>query len=481
MAQVSALEAQQASAASAQAMQSKQATVALGTPAQVAQGAPSQLELPELQNTPQGDRVLLREVGDRYIYDAAGSPTQPRTVLTSSYASGKTGQNLSGSAWEFVRRSTRMQLPDHKKIAYYRKQYRQEAPWISLILHRADPFIGYVVEKLDQQYLPVELALLPAIESGYRPDVQSPQQAVGIWQIVPATAKDIGMSRTPWFDGRSDIREATIAAIDYLSYLNAEFHGDWLLTLAAYNGGLGRVRSAIARNQKAGLATDFWSLKLPRETREYVPKFLALVAMLRHDQPEGLIIPSTPRGSAFDIVDVRQRASIENISTLTGVSVRTLTRLNAGLLHGVTPPQGPHYIYLPQGKGAKLINRLLTTRKPDLYTPAETHVVVAGDTLSALGKRYRISQERLRQINALDSDVIRIGQKLTVLDMDNTRPQVEYIVTIGDTVSEIARRYSVSISDVRDAQGRPLQSDVIHPGDRLSLLTSTTDQTPRVQ
>lgn len=431
------------------------------------------LETPQLRNTPQGDRVLLLEVSDSYIHDTAKSkPTESRSAPARTANSGKPPAELSSSVWKYVQHSTRLQLGDHEKISNYREQYRQEAPWIGLILQRATPFVGYIVEQLDQRYLPVELALLPAIESGFQPDVQSPQQAVGIWQIVPATAKDIGLSSTPWYDGRSDIRDATIAAVDYLSYLNAEFHGDWLLTLAAYNGGLGRVRNAIARNEAAGAPTDFWSLKLPQETREYVPKFLALVAMLRYDLPKGLVVPDIERGSAFDIVDVRQRASIDNVATLTGISLRTLERLNAGLTHGVTPPNGPHYIYVPQGMGTSLINLLITQGTSKLYTPVETHIVAAGDNLSSIALKYKISQKRLSEINALESDLIRIGQQLLVLDMDGTRPQFEYVVTIGDTLSGIAQRFSVNIADVRDAKGRPLQSDIIHPGERLSLSTA---------
>lgn len=440
---------------------------------------------PNLGNTPVGDRVLLREVSDNFIFDDAIKATKPQSDNVSRPNSGTAPLELPNSVWEYVQQSTRLQLTDHEKISYYREQYRLEAPWISLILRRATPFIGYVVETLDRQYLPVELALLPAIESGYRPDVQSPKNAVGIWQIIPATAKDIGLTSTPWFDGRSDIREATVAAIDYLSYLNAEFHGDWLLTLAAYNGGLGRVRNAIVRNQNAGLPIDFWSLKLPRETREYVPKFLALIAMLRHDRPKGLEIPDITRGSAFDIVDVRQRASVDNIATISGISLRVLEQLNSGLVHGVTPPQGPHHIYVPQGMGTPLINLLVTQSSLELYTPAETHIVVAGDNLSSIARRYKISQKRLRQMNSLESDLIKIGQQLSVLDMHGASPQFEYVVTIGDTLSEIAQRFSVNVANVRDAQGRTLQSDVIHPGERLSLLTNAqtalADQAPRGQ
>lgn len=412
---------------------------------------------------------MLIEVSDQHIYDTITSESESNVEPTQSI--GKSNSQIVDTVWEFVQQSTRLQIPEHERITHYREQYRAEALWISRILLRASPFAGHIVEELDKRYLPVELALLPVIESGYRPDVHSSQDAAGIWQIVPGTATDIGILRSTWFDGRSDLRQSTSAAVDYLSYLNAEFHGDWLLTLAAYNAGLGRVRSAVKRNAQAGLPTDFWSLKLPKETRNYVPKFLALVALLRYDKPKDLELPRVARGSAYDLVDTRKRVSLDRLSVLTGVPERRLQLLNAGLVHGITPPEGPHLLYLPQGFGKPLIEKLVSQNPEWLYTPPETHVVVAGDNLSSLARRYKIPVKRLMKLNALASPLIRIGQKLTVLDSKTDDSQVEYVVTIGDTLSDIAQKFLIKVTDIRDERGQRLNSDTIHPGETLSLLT----------
>ena len=434
--------------------------------AQSADAKPSRAgteRLPALGNTSVSDRLLLREISDTYVHT-----DDPALSL-----SAKPVQNtpMALDTWEFVRQSTRLRIPEHERVSFYLEQYRNEARWIGLILQRARPFVGYVVEELDKRYLPVELALLPAIESGYQPDVVSPRSAAGIWQIIPATAADAGITHTAWFDGRADIQQSTNAAIDYLSYLNATFHGDWLLTLAAYNAGLGRVRTAVNRNARAGLPTDFWSLKLPAETRDYVPKFLALVSLLREGQHAGMEVPRVARGTAFDVVDINARVSMDKLSELTNLPLRRLQRLNAGLVHGITPPDGPHTVNVPQGFGQPLVAVLTDNPSLALYTPPDTHLVVAGDNLSSLALRYGVSQQHIMVLNALETEKIRTGQTLKIIGTQKGSAGSDYVVSIGDTLSDIAQRFSVNISDIRDAQGRLLDDDVIHPGETLSFLT----------
>ena len=432
------------------------------------------LALPPLGNTAEGDRLLLREIGDQHVYQ----PFPEITAPNASRATGNAVTNVSNTtsrpsdvvrnAWNLVAQSRRLRIAEHERITYYLQQYRIEAFWVNRILARAQPFIGHVVDELDKRFLPIELALLPAIESGYQPDVRSSQNAAGIWQIVPTTAAEVGLPHNLWFDARLDIRQSTTGALDYLSYLNAEFHGNWLLTLAAYNAGLGRVRAAITRNTQAGLPIDFWSLELPLETREYVPKFLALVVMFRQSEAYGLTLDEVPRGDAFDLVDVKQRVSLNRLAAFTGIDEPTLRLLNTGLVHEITPPEGPHAIYVPRDSGMAMLE-LLQANSVVLYDKPDVYTVVAGDTISSISRQYRISETQLARFNALESDLIKIGQKLKIVDLANTQPQVEYFVTIGDTLSDIAQRFGVRITEIRDEKGRQLPSDIIHPGDRLSL------------
>lgn len=456
------------------------ATLLLASAVMSLNAAETSVVLPALGNTLESDRPLLREIGDQHVFDESTLHIDhPSPQASVSGSAEETLQQVdtvtepepAQTVWQYVQQSRRLTIPDNERISQYREQYHQEALWISKILARATPFVGHIVEALDQRYLPVELALLPAIESGYQPDVQSAEYAAGIWQIIPVTAAEIGIERSLWFDGRADIVESTVAAIDYLSYLNAEFHGDWLLTLAAYNAGPGRVRGAIRRNAKQDLPLDFWSLRLPRETRNYVPKFLALVDMLRRDEATDLVIPVLPRGDGFDVVDLQRRVSVDKLASLSGMNELSLRRLNAALVHGVTPPSGPHKVYVQRGEGRRLLNQVAKARPEELYTLPATHLVVAGDTLSSIAHRYGLSQRQLRAMNALEGSRILIGQELAVRrDATSVDARIEYVVTIGDTLSDIAERFSVQLRNIRDAEGQQLASDLIHPGVRLSIL-----------
>ena len=241
-----------------------QPSITVAQPATIA-AAPN-LALPALGNTNDQDRRMLKEIGNDHIHDSTtnrstinGHPPSRlsldsgRTDVKSTArqnASATPGHELpptNNSVWQRIRNSQRIPLKNHAKVQLYREQFAREALWISKILHRGKPFLAHIVAALEQRFLPVELALLPAIESGYQPQARSAGNAAGIWQIVPITAREIGIKRSVWFDGRADIIASTTAAIDYLSYLNAEFNGDWELTLAAYNAGPGRVRSAIKK------------------------------------------------------------------------------------------------------------------------------------------------------------------------------------------------------------------------------------------
>ncbi len=351
----------------------------------------------------QTELYLWREVQDHEVYS---NSRLIRPLLK------RDGNSL----WESVLRSKQIPVPEQDRIDFFRQQYRQDAFWVSKMLQRASPFAGYIVDALDAQSLPLELALLPAIESGYRPDVISNQNAAGIWQLISATAEEVGVQRTAWFDGRADIRLSTWAASHYLSYLNARFDGDWLLTLAAYNAGPGRVSEALKENTNSGLPTDFWSLKLPTETRDYVPKFLGLLAMLRYDTVPKLTIPTLAHGAGFNLVNVEAGVSLADVSVMTGLPLRELTTLNAGLTLKVAPPNGPHGIYLPDRYLRRLANYRRETQSAGLFTTIYIHQVKPGDSLRSLASLHGTTTKHLMQLNSLADSTIRVGQLLWLTD-----------------------------------------------------------------
>ncbi|HJE28505.1 MAG TPA: transglycosylase SLT domain-containing protein, partial [Pseudomonas nitrititolerans] len=176
--------------------------------------------------------------------------------------------------WDRVRDGFKLQeyLGSNPRIEQQRLVFASRPESIEMVSERGAPYIHYIVEQLEERNMPLELALLPIIESSYNPFAYSPAQAVGLWQFIPSTGRHFNLQQTRWYDGRRDITASTTAALRYLTYLHGLFNEDWLLALAAYNAGEGTVSRAIERNQKRGLPTDYWNLPLPKETRDYVPK-----------------------------------------------------------------------------------------------------------------------------------------------------------------------------------------------------------------
>ncbi len=479
------------------------------------------IALPSIGNTIELDRSLSREVSDTFVFeqnaryqtipdkndsvdsdaksitrsddptsiktqisaDTPGSNVADQTVradravhdiqISTTYAEVKSATAPSTSVWHHIIQSDRLPLTDHERVKFYIDQYQRESLWVSKILHRGTPFLAHMVTTLDQRFLPVELALLPAIESGYLPRAKSVGNAIGLWQIVPITAKEIGLTQNAWFDGRSDVLKSTTAAIDYLSYLNAEFDGDWELTLAAYNAGPGRIRAAMRENEKNGLPTDYWSLNLPLETVNYVPKFTAMISLLKMPNHGGLDLPELALEPAFESIDIGFRVSLERAAEITGTDLDLLRSLNAGLIQGVTAPQGPHFLLIPTGSGEKFQQAFGSIYRQSAFTEPSTHNVASGDTISSIALKYGLTQSDLLTMNGLNDTKIWVGQKLVIIDQQKvTKSVVKYVVTIGDTLSEIARQFSVNVGDITLSTGEVPTDDVIHPGETLNITVS---------
>jgi len=438
----------------------------------IAQQAPKTTPLvtPALGNTTHADRQLAREVADDLVVDPRDYvPLQSPRAPSDGAADTSDNASARRDVWNHIRTADSMPINETERVAYYREQYVREAIWISKILHRSKPFLAYLVNSLDARYMPVELALLPAIESGFKTNVHSADDAAGIWQIVPLTANDIGIQRTAWFDGRTDIVASTTAAMDYLSYLNAEFDGDWELTLAAYNAGLGRVRTAMRRNAKANKPTDFPALSLPAETRNYVPKLMALLQLIKDEARNPFDLPAITPEPAFVSIDVGFRISLGKAAQLANMSVRELRKLNAGWIHGITAPDGPHTLHLPTDLVQGFQDALAKADKTRLFAIPQSHVVVRGDTISNIARAYGITPQQVLDLNNLDDPAIFVGQELSVIDARNAHDTIEYVVSIGDTLMQIARRFDVKLSDITDAEGDPPASDTIHPGQTLRI------------
>lgn len=281
------------------------------------------------------------------------------------------------------------------------------------ILQRSRPYLHHILNEIQQRGLPTELALLPAIESAFDPFARSPQGATGLWQFMPVTGSELGLQQGKWYDGRRDVIAATDAALDYLTRLHRSFDGDWLLALAAYNAGAGRVHKAMRHNRRAGKPVDFWHLQLPKETRDYVPKLLALRALITAPEAHGLNLPALPDDAYFTVVDAGGPLDLGVAARITGISLEEMHRLNPGYSRQTIQRDGPRTLLVPKTHAAALRTQLANLSETQ-RVPWVRHRIRFGDTLSTIARRYRIPLARLREFNRLPDANIMAGDLLIV-------------------------------------------------------------------
>lgn len=261
--------------------------------------------------------------------------------------------------WDRIRNGMGLPQPERAAIASEIEWFSLKHVYFDQIADRARPYLHHIVEEIERREMPLEIALLPIIESAYRPTAYSPAGAAGIWQIIPGTGKRFGLKQNAWYDGRRDILASTQAALDYLGILHKRFEGDWLLALAAYNCGEGAVGNAIERNRRAGLSIDFWSLDLPRETQEYVPKLLAISSIIADPSEHNLVLDPIPNRPYLQEIHTGEgQLSLERVAALANMSIADLRSLNPGLMGPTTDPSGSHKLLIPISKVRGLQQRL---------------------------------------------------------------------------------------------------------------------------
>ncbi len=372
---------------------------------------------------------------------------------------------------------------DNPRIDQQRLWFASRTGSLETIAKRSSPYIHYIVEALDNRDMPLELALLPVIESAYNPLAYSPSQAAGLWQFIPSTGRNFKLKQTRWYDGRRDIVASTEAALDYLTYLNQMFDGDWLLTLAAYNAGEGTVSRAIKRNNGLGLPTDYWNLQLPKQTQAYVPKLLGLAQLIASPQAYALNLPEVPDEPYFARVPLEHQLDLQRIASLAKVPAEHIRALNPAFKEGITL-DGPQHVLVP-AEQAERLERKLATRDPDELLQVQPYIVRSGDTLSGIAQRHGTSVASIRQLNKLKNNQLRIGQHLKLA---GAAPQVaqqtttsttskapaasKYQVRKGDTLGAIAARHGTSVKQLRQLNN--LQHDRLKIGQTLLIKPGST-------
>lgn len=314
-------------------------------------------------------------------------------------------------------------LPDVStyKVREYLDKYRRHPHGLQTTISRAEPFLAYIVNEVEKRQLPMELALLPIVESGYDPLVRSRSAAAGIWQIVPQTARGLGIAQNRWFDGRLDIVESTRAALDYLEKLHAMFDNDWFLALAAYNAGEGTIKKLIKRNKKNDKPTGYFDIALKHETRIFIPKLIAIRDVFRQPHRYGATLALPPDTVAFKDVTVSQRFNLRSIAAVCNSKPDLIRRLNAGLLNRISPPVGPYRVRIPTLCESELDLRLTRQLASTPITPRavdkpQVYRVKSGDSLWSIARSFSVTVAGLAKWNKIAiNGTLRLGQKLLVL------------------------------------------------------------------
>jgi membrane-bound lytic murein transglycosylase D len=356
---------------------------------------------------------------------------------------------------------------------------------------RAGLWLYYIVGQLEQRKMPTELALLPVIESAFEPYAYSRARAAGIWQFISDTGRRFGLKQDWWYDGRRDPVEATRAALDYLQALHEEFHGDWLLAVAAYNCGELTVSRAIQRNQRLGKPTDFWHLKLPTETRGYVPELLAMRRLVANPERYGLEFSRIPNEPYFIAITTGGQIDLKVVADVAGISIEDLYELNPAFHRWATDPTGPYRLLVPFDSAEGLQDTILHLT-PEQRMRVDHYTVRRGDTIATIAARYATKPDVIRELNDLGaSDLPVIDAVLRVpspniqlpqkamraamlvdspgrrLRRGGRRPNI-HVVRRGDTLYALAQRLGTDVHTLAQANGIRA-GDRLHAGQKLHV------------
>ena len=356
--------------------------------------------------------------------------------------------------WERIRRELTIKIPNDQIAAtsIYRERLYKNQSAVNRISKSGQRYLFHTLSRAQELDLPVELALLPFVESEFDPYAKSVDGATGIWQFMPATGKEWGLKSNWWYDGKKDVLASTEAAFKFLSYLHQKFDEDWLLAMAAYNTGPTRVNRAIRKNKMQDKGIRFWDLDLPKETTAYVPKLLVLCELINNPKSFEVNLPSIANRPYFQRVKIPGQLDLMQAADLAGLKPETIYELNPGFNQWATDPSGPHYLLLPIGVSDRFVTQLESLDENDLVR-WDRYKIRRGDSLSRIASRYKIEVAVLKEINGMDDDLIIAGKEIMVprgsawADKQSPREQL-YVVLKGDTLWNISRKFKVSIEDL---------------------------------
>jgi membrane-bound lytic murein transglycosylase D len=388
-----------------------------------------------------------------------------------------------------LRAGFKLQDVDQPAIDRELNWYANHPDYLERTWGRAEHYLHYIVEQLNARSMPLELALLPVVESAFEPYAYSRARASGLWQFIPGTGSNYGLKQNWWYDGRRDVVASTRAALDYLQSLHDSLDGDWLLAIAAYNCGEGNVQRAINHNVRQGKPVDFWHLKLPTETRAYVPKLLAMRRIVANPAAYGLEFSQIDDEPYFTQVSTGGQIDLQVAAQLAGITKDELYELNPAFHRWATDPTGPYSLLVPT-EVADGLEQTLITLTPEQRMRVARYEVQRGDTLAEIAKENSTTPELLRHLNGLDAnDKPVVGSTLmvpsAVIDLPEKalraaalfdRPERMrgrrsahhglHVVRRGDTLYALAHRLGTDVNTLARLNNMEV-SDPLRAGQRL--------------
>ena len=414
-----------------------------------------------------GTGIQTLEWGGNTDSDPSGSEATPDSTS-------------SDDVWQRIRSGFKIDDDATKNplVALHEAWYAARPEYVRRMLDRSRRYLFHIVQEVDRRAMPMEIALLPMVESAFNPAAESPAAASGIWQFMPSTGKLYGLKQDAWYDGRRDFTAATNAALDYLGKLYLDF-GDWELALAAYNCGEGCVARAIQKNVQLGLPTDYASLPLPNETRHYVPKLLAIRDLVSNPDRYGIAIDALPNQPYFNQVTVHAASmDIRSAARLAGMSRDEFVALNAAFPRKLIRSDTPVNLLVPVDK-SDAFQRNLETGNWDVWQP---YTAQKGERPQTIAQRFGVSLASLEEHNQFHLKRGKLVRKQTILvpvrnrSMADGKDEAAVVpaanaptllqVQRGDTLFIIARRYGLTVAELDDANpgldGRLAAGQTLH-------------------
>ncbi len=377
----------------------------------------------------------------------------------------KTAQSHKGTVWERLLSLYSLPEIDNEKINRQLNWYLDHPAYIARVQQRAEPYLHLILDEVEASGIPGELALLPIVESAFIPDAYSKADASGLWQFIPDTGKLYGLEQTSWYDGRRDILDSTQAATAFLKDLADTFNGDWCLALASYNWGKGNVWKAMEKNENMSLPTDYWSLDMPRETEDYVPRLLAIAKLIANADEYGIHLNNIPNKPYLEVVDIDSPLDLQKAAQLAQMPYDKFMKLNPGFNRASTSPDGPHRLLVPIDKAAQFKTSL--AQLPFDQRLDQTQLVREEEERARHEEERlaRAEQKRERKEQRREENVVAVNfrSKSSQTRSSQTIPG-KYKVKSGETLTAIAARNNTSVQALLKANpstGKSVRSGVV--------------------